>query len=154
MKGLAWQNSDVSGTTNYSYDSMDRLTQKQTPEGTLNYTYDAAGNLATMQSADGAVNVSYSWDSLDRLQTVVDSRLGTTTYAYDNANNCPCSGGRKQFRASCSADFCPNVTDRGDGKKGKIAGSVQALQGASHRELARAGSNGKRSRQAQAQSQE
>ena len=33
---------DASGTTNYGYDSMDRLTSKATPEGTLNYTYDAA----------------------------------------------------------------------------------------------------------------
>ncbi len=40
-----------------------------------------------MQSADGAVNVSDTYDSLNRLQTVVDSRLGTTSYQYDTANN-------------------------------------------------------------------
>ena len=78
---------DASGTTTYTYDSMDRLTQKATPEGTLNYTYDGAGNLASMQSADGAVNVSYTWNDLNQLQQVIDSRLGTTTYAYDNASN-------------------------------------------------------------------
>jgi RHS repeat-associated protein len=78
---------DASGTTNYSYDSMDRLSSKATPEGTLNYGYDAAGNLASMQSADGAVNVSYAWNSLNLLQQATDSRLGTTTYTYDNANN-------------------------------------------------------------------
>ncbi len=78
---------DASGTTTYTYDSMDRLTHKQTPEGTLNYSYDAAGNLATMQTADGAVNVSYTWNSLNLLEQVADSRLGTTGHAYDNANN-------------------------------------------------------------------
>ena len=59
-----------------TYDSMDRLTSKD--------TYDAAGNLATMQSADGAVNVTYNWDELNRLDQVTDSRLGTTQYSYDN----------------------------------------------------------------------
>jgi RHS repeat-associated protein len=78
---------DASGTTTYSYDSLDRLITKQTPEGTLNYTYDAAGNLASMTSGDGNVQVSYTWDSLNRLSTVVDSKLGTTTYTYDNASN-------------------------------------------------------------------
>ena len=82
---------DASGTTSYTYDSLDRLTQKATPEGTLNYTYDAAGDLATMASADGIVNVGYTWDTLNRLSTVTDNRLGgssnTTTYTYDNASN-------------------------------------------------------------------
>ena len=31
--------------------------------------------------------MAYTYDSLNRLGTVVDSRLGTTTYAYDPANN-------------------------------------------------------------------
>src|SRR5579863_8639928 len=82
---------DASGTTNYSYDSMDRLSQKATPEGTLNYTYDAAGNLALMQSGDvKGVSVAYQYDSLNRLSAVVDGNLAgsnTTSYTFDNANN-------------------------------------------------------------------
>jgi RHS repeat-associated protein len=82
---------DASGTTTYSYDAMDRLTQRATPEGTLTYTYDSAGNLASMASnhANG-VSVAYTYDTLNRLSTVVDNRLAgsnTTTYAYDEANN-------------------------------------------------------------------
>ena len=53
---------DASGTTTYSYDSMDRLTTKATPEGTLSYTYDAAGNLASIASnrpATASVSVDY-----------------------------------------------------------------------------------------------
>jgi RHS repeat-associated protein len=78
---------DASGQTTYTYDTLDRLITKQTPEGTLNYAYDAAGNLASMTSGDGNVSVSYTWDTLNRLSTVADSRLGTTTYTYDAANN-------------------------------------------------------------------
>ncbi|MFP5226058.1 MAG: hypothetical protein ACLGXA_00405 [Acidobacteriota bacterium] len=44
-----------------------------------------------MTSRDGIVAVGYTWDSLNRLGTVTDNRLGgtsnTTTYTYDNANN-------------------------------------------------------------------
>jgi YD repeat-containing protein len=43
---------DASGTTNYGYDSMDRLTSKATPEGTLSYTYDAAGHVASIISSN------------------------------------------------------------------------------------------------------
>ncbi len=35
----------------------------------------------------GGANVSYTYDTLNRLSTVVDSRLGTTTYTYDSASN-------------------------------------------------------------------
>ncbi|MGA3034996.1 MAG: hypothetical protein ABSD70_17050, partial [Terracidiphilus sp.] len=34
-----------------------------------------------------AVNVSYTWNSLSLLQEATDSRLGTTSYAYDPASN-------------------------------------------------------------------
>lgn len=82
---------DASGETDYTYDDLDRLTQKASPQGTLNYTYDSAGSLASMTSADGIVSVSYSWDNLNRLSTVTDNRLGggsnVTTYTYDTANN-------------------------------------------------------------------
>ena len=55
----------ASGTTTYGYDSMDRLTSKQTPAGTLTYTYDGAGHVATMQSSNAnGVNVSYTYDRL------------------------------------------------------------------------------------------
>jgi YD repeat-containing protein len=73
------------------YDSMDRLITKATPEGTLNYTYDAAGHLASMTSSHtNGVSVSYTYDTLNRLHTVVDGRLTgnqTTTYQYDTASN-------------------------------------------------------------------
>ena len=42
--------SDGSGTTTYSYDSLDRLTTKAAPAGALSYSYDEAGNLASISS--------------------------------------------------------------------------------------------------------
>ena len=82
---------DGSGTTTYTYDPLDRLTTKATPEGTLFYGYDGVGNLASISSnhANG-ISVSLTYDSLNRLSTVVDNRLQgnqTTTYTYDPANN-------------------------------------------------------------------
>lgn len=82
---------DESGTTNYTYNNRDLLTAKQTPQGTLAYGYDAAGNLTSMRSsnADGA-SVNYAYDVLNRLEKVIDNRLGaqgTTTYSYDPAGN-------------------------------------------------------------------
>lgn len=82
---------DASGTTNYTYDIRDRLLTKQTPQGTLSYTYDPTGNLTSMRSsnADG-VSVDYTYDDLNRLEQVVDNRLGsatTTAYAYDPVGN-------------------------------------------------------------------
>ena len=83
---------DGSGTTTYSYDPLDRLTTKATPEGTLFYGYDGVGNLASISSnhANG-ISVSLAYDPLNRLSTVVDNCLpsgaNTTTYAYDPANN-------------------------------------------------------------------
>ena len=61
-------------------------------QGALGYTYDAAGNVTSMTlSNPNGVSVAYTYDSLNRLATVVDNRLpvgrNTTTYSYDAAGN-------------------------------------------------------------------
>jgi RHS repeat-associated protein len=63
-----------------------------TPEGTLNYTYDLAGNVASIYSSSlHGASMSYTYDTLNRLSTVVDNNLpagsNTTIYAYDTASN-------------------------------------------------------------------
>ena len=78
--------------TTYAYDLLDRLTTKVTPEGTLNYTFDLAGNVASIYSSSvHGASMSYTYDSLNRLSTVVDNNLpagsNTTIYAYDTASN-------------------------------------------------------------------
>ena len=80
------------GTVNYSYDPLDRLTTKATPEGTLSYTYYANSNVETITSSNpNGVSVTLTWDALNRLSTVVDNRLpsgaNTAVYSYDPAGN-------------------------------------------------------------------
>ncbi len=83
---------DASGATVYTYDNLDRLITKVTPQGTLNYTYDAAGNVTSMSSSNtNGASAAYTYDNLNRLSTVTDNRLplaqNTTTYSYDSASN-------------------------------------------------------------------
>jgi len=82
---------DASGQTAYTYDALDRLTAKVTPEGTLSYTYYPAGQVESINSSNArGVSVGYTYDDLNRLSTVVDNRLSannTTTYSYDAASN-------------------------------------------------------------------
>ena len=78
---------DASGTTNYTYDTRDRLLNKATPLGVLSYTYDAAGNALTLASSNlGGAAMSYGYDALNRLSSATDAS-GTTTYAYDAVGN-------------------------------------------------------------------
>ena len=85
--------SDAAGATAYSYDIRNRLTSKQTPFGTLSYTYNEAGSLSTLRSSNASgVSVDYSYDALNRLETVKDNNLialngGVTNYTYDSVGN-------------------------------------------------------------------
>jgi len=84
---------DAAGTTVYSYDARNRLSSKQTPLGTLSYTYNEAGSLSTTRSSNAnGVSVDYSYDALNRLETVKDNNLialngGVTNYTYDSVGN-------------------------------------------------------------------
>ena len=82
---------DESGVTTYIYDERDRLFSKATPDGTLSYTYDPGGNLTSTQSSNfNGVDVSYTYDSLNRLDTVEDNNFvppGVSTYGYDLVGN-------------------------------------------------------------------
>jgi RHS repeat-associated protein len=79
------------GTVNYTYDALDRLATKVTPEGTLSYTYFPTGKVETIVSSNPhGVSAAYTWDDQNRLSTVVDGNLpgqNTTTYSYDDASN-------------------------------------------------------------------
>ncbi len=88
---------DASGVTTYEYnDPRDRLTKKIAPAGTLAYTYDDAGNVTTIRAlnTDGTedtngTKVSYVWDAANRLASVTDNRLGSTTPATTTATYTP-----------------------------------------------------------------
>jgi RHS repeat-associated protein len=106
---------DGSGQTTYTYDTLDRLTTKVTPEGSLFYGYDGVGNLASISSNHGnGILVSLTYDSLNRLSTVVDNRLpsgvNTTTYAYDPANNVVTETTRNGLQTTFSYDSLNRTT--------------------------------------------
>jgi YD repeat-containing protein len=66
-----------------------------------------------MNSTDGYVSVNYTWDTLSRLSTVVDNRLGsqnTTTYTYDSANNVATVTYPNGFHAMLSYDDLNRMT--------------------------------------------
>jgi RHS repeat-associated protein len=111
---------DASGITTYIYDDHDRLSQKQTPQGTLTYTYDAAGNVASMRSSNtNGIYVEYTYDSLNRLQTVVDHGLvgqQTTTYSYDPASNLATVEYPNGLQSSFTPDTLNRLTSLNNGK--------------------------------------
>ncbi|MCG8317644.1 MAG: putative Ig domain-containing protein, partial [Pseudomonadales bacterium] len=80
---------DKHGVTEYGYDSRDRLEWLIQPDGVrFDYDYDLVGNRTQVKVTRGTEEtvVDYTYDDLNRLETVVDAN-GTTTYAYyDNGN--------------------------------------------------------------------
>ncbi len=90
---------DATGTTNYSYDEVNRLTSVTFPGSrTVGYGYSNAGNRATMTYPGGSNQVSYGYDaannltSLYRLEQQADHRTRTTTAACSRPR--PCRQGR------------------------------------------------------------
>ncbi len=81
------------GTTNYVYDSLNRLAKVTEPGGkTTEYTYDKAGNRETETVAAGTQRTltTYTYNEQNRLMSTVQ-QLGdvrtTTKYGYDNNGN-------------------------------------------------------------------
>jgi RHS repeat-associated protein len=84
---------DATGTTTFTYDALNRLTQAAHPGsfGTWSWTYDAVGNRTQQTAPPGAVLpgvgsipplIAYTYDANNRL-----TQAGSTTYAYDANGN-------------------------------------------------------------------
>lgn len=77
---------DKTGTTKYTYDSMDGLKKTVYPNGEyVEYTYDDASRLTGVKTSYGTT--SYEYDKLDRLVRVVDRNGYATVYEYDKNGN-------------------------------------------------------------------
>ena len=73
---------DTSGTTEYEYDALYRLTGVTYPDtGTTDYTYDAQGNRLSMV-VNGGSAIDYTYDDADQMTDVEG-----TTYDYDDNGN-------------------------------------------------------------------
>jgi RHS repeat-associated protein len=120
---------DATGTTLYAYDARHRLLTKQTPQGTLTYTYDAAGNLASVRSSNaGGLSVNYAYDALDRVESVVDNRLGgATTYGYDAVGNPLSSTAANGVQTAYAYDALYRPTQVTHARGGALASFAQTL---------------------------
>jgi RHS repeat-associated protein len=80
--------SDPTGTYNYSYDNIARLSGTSTAytflsgTSTNTYTYDAASNRTGFTAPDSSTN-TYSYDTLNRLATLANSWAGSFGFSYD-----------------------------------------------------------------------
>jgi RHS repeat-associated protein len=89
LVGKIRQVTDPSGTYGFAYDNMGRLIGTTTQYSFLpgvniqnGYTYDAASNRISMTAPDGSTN-AYSYDTLNRLNTLTSSLTGQFNFSYD-----------------------------------------------------------------------
>jgi RHS repeat-associated protein len=94
------------GTSTFTYDGLDRLLSKATPQGSIGYTYDAASRPATMTVAGqpavnyafdadgrltgitkGGASVALTYDDADRRTSMTLPNGLTVEYAYDSKSN-------------------------------------------------------------------
>jgi YD repeat-containing protein len=70
---------DSRGTTTYSYDARQRLTEQLDPGNKfLRYGYDAANNRTSITASSGTTTSTF--DKYNQLKTVTDPTGGLTTY--------------------------------------------------------------------------
>ena len=80
-----------STAVNYSYDNDSRLTQVTDPTGTYQFTFDNMGRLTGTNTqysflTGRSFTTSYSYDATSNRVGFSDPEGGSTTYAYDNLN--------------------------------------------------------------------
>ena len=70
LKAVTWLNNGVTSSTNYGYDSEDRLESVTNPlTRVTSFTYDESGNLGTRNDYNG-VTTTYQYDENSRLKTI------------------------------------------------------------------------------------
>ncbi len=77
----------IEGTTQYGYDSMNRLLNTTDPKGQIaRYTYDFEGQVKTYTDPNGGV-YGYTYDYDERLLTMTYPGPTTEVYTYDGVGN-------------------------------------------------------------------
>ena len=86
-RGDLIRKTDANGNTiQYAYDAVGRLLSKTFPDGSsANFIYDAAGHQTGASNAN--TSLAFTYDALNRLSTVSDSRFGTSLTVSYNGNS-------------------------------------------------------------------
>ncbi|MDF2588013.1 MAG: repeat-associated core domain protein [Anaerocolumna sp.] len=77
---------DNTGTTNYTYDTLNRLSRVTEPAGRItSYTYDNAGNRRSEKVQEGQIitNTMYTYNEQNRLISTLTSNGDVLRYVYD-----------------------------------------------------------------------
>ncbi len=78
---------DPTGTTGFTYDSVDRLTRVAYPDTrSVQYSYDKAGNRTSLTYPGGTATLGYTYDAANRLTQITQGTL-SWTFGYDGAGN-------------------------------------------------------------------
>lgn len=78
--------SDATGTTDYAYDELNRLTQVTYPNGqTIGYTYNEVGDITGIATPFGTVG--YTYDIANRLSGITLPNAQEVIYQYDAGGN-------------------------------------------------------------------
>jgi YD repeat-containing protein len=75
---------DSTGTTTWTHNNANEVTQLATPQGTMSYTYYSDGRRNTM--VDSAGTTTYGYDNAGRMTSLQNQSSETTSFTYDNAN--------------------------------------------------------------------
>jgi len=97
-----------SGTIDFAYDILDRLTQEITPQGTVAYQYDVLGRRIQM-AANGQQPTTYQYDVASRLTRVAQDSL-FAAIGYDNANRRTSLGYSNGTTTSYAYDLASRLT--------------------------------------------
>jgi RHS repeat-associated protein len=122
---------DVSGSTTYTYDQLDRLTTKAAPAGTLTYTHDAFGNLLSIE-VGGSASATYTYDADERLETASGPATGSTSYGYDAVGNLDTVTYPNGVSHNYTYDELNRLTNVAVNKSGALASYAYTLEAAGH----------------------
>ena len=109
---------DGTGTSSWTYDSLNRLTQSTNGAGaTVQYTYDLAGNLTGITYPNGKP-VTRAYNAGNELTGVTDWLGHTTTFGYDpngNLTSTAYANGTTAATTYNAANQVTNIADTGTG---------------------------------------
>ncbi len=129
---------DGRGTTTFGYDVMDRMTSMVYPDGRqLAYSYDLRGSKTSMTATVGAQSFTtgYTYDALNRLETITDSQGGVTTQSFDQNGNLAGMVAANGVATTHSFDALNRLTslETADGVGGVLQSYAYTLASTGHR---------------------